>query len=52
MFEEKKPFFGGWFKTSDTPLSDSSETFDVYDTTIGDYRGKEVPVFYDHYLLE
>ena len=52
MFEEKKPFFGGWFKTADTPLSDSSETFDVYDTTIGDYRGKEVPVFYDHYLLE
>ena len=52
MFEEKKPFFGGWFKSSDTPLSDSSETFDVYDTTTGDYRGKEVPVFYDHYLLE
>ena len=52
MFEEKKPFFGGWFKTADTPLSDSSETFDVYDTTTGDYRGKEVPVFYDHYLLE
>ena len=52
MFEEKKTFFGGWFKTAATPLSDSSETFDVYDTTIGDYRGKEVPVFYDHYLLE
>tara|TARA_A100001515_G_scaffold142674_1_gene142033 strand:+ start:532 stop:1962 length:1431 start_codon:yes stop_codon:yes gene_type:complete len=48
----KSPFFGGWFSSADSPLTDSSETFDVYDTTIGDYRDKEVTKFYDHYLLE
>ena len=48
----KSPFFGGWFSSADSPLTDSSETFDVYDTSIGDYRDKEVTKFYDHYLLE
>ncbi len=48
----KSPFFGGWFSSADSPLTDSSETFDVYDTNIGDYRDKEVTKFYDHYLLE
>ena len=49
---KKSPFFGGWFSSADSPLTDSSETFDVYDTSIGDYRDKEVTKFYDHYLLE
>ena len=49
---KKSPFFGGWFSSADSPMTDSSETFDVYDTSIGDYRDKEVTKFYDHYLLE
>ena len=46
-----KSFFGGWFSSADSPLTDSQETFDVYNTDIGDYRDKEVTKFYDHYLL-
>jgi len=49
---KKTPFFGGWFSSADSPMTDSSETFDVYDTSIGDYRDKEVTKFYDHYLVE
>ena len=49
---KKSPFFGGWFSSADSPMTDSSETFDVYDTSIGDYRDKEVTKFYDHYLVE
>ena len=49
---KKSPYFGGWFSSADSPLTDSSESFDVYDTSIGDYRDKEVTKFYDHYLLE
>ena len=53
MSENKKtPFFGGWFSSADSPLTDSQESFDVYDTSIGEYRDKEVTKFYDHYLVE
>ena len=53
MSENKKtPFFGGWFSSTDSPLTDSQESFDVYNTNIGDYRDKEVTKFYDHYLVE
>ena len=47
-----KSFFGGWFSSADSPLTDSQESFDVYNTDIGDYRDKEVTKFYDHYLVE
>ena len=47
-----KSFFGGWFSSADSPLTDSQESFDVYNTEIGDYRDKEVTKFYDHYLVE
>lgn len=48
---EMLPFFGGWFDSNTNPQS-STEKFDVYDTTLKDYRGKEPPKFYDNLLIE
>ena len=48
---ERLPFFGGWFDSNTNP-SQTTEKFDVYDTTLKDYRGKEPPKFYDNLLIE
>ena len=49
--ENKKPFFGGWFKDRSGAFT-ADEDFDVYQTKSKDYRNVEEFKFYNDRLIE
>ena len=49
--ENKKPFFGGWFKDRSGAFT-TDEDFDVYQTKSKDYRNVEEFKFYNDRLIE